>query len=192
MSENKPYNCENDYNDIMGMWDCLVDHARFIDADHEMHEMDEPIVEFFYEAMARTFRFLKLNRPENDDHYTRFDLGLYGAVTAYSQYFPGIGPSVKAVEAYFYEASIRVTDNLRRCFFDRSLLDNSIVYADVPSDPTPEDIEIAFNYDFENGDLLPIAKKLQSWDGISKADADDWEIVFRRRQRERLWENHQN
>lgn len=191
MNENKSYNCEDDYNDIMGMWDCLVDHARFIAADHEMHEMDKPIVELFYKAMARTFQFLRLNRTKNDDHYTRFDLGLYGAVTEYAQHFPERRPSVKAVEAYFYEASIRATENLRRCFFDRACLENSIVHADDYNDKTHKEIEVSFDYNFENGDLLPIAKKIQSWDiGVSKAD--DWETVFRRRQCERPWKNHQN
>lgn len=164
MNENKPYNREEDYEDIMDMWDNLIDHARFIQADNERHEMDECIVDLFYAVTKRTFRFLRLNRPENDDSYTKFHLGLYGKVTAYNEYFPGTSPSVKRVASYFFEASVRVTNNLRRCFFDRDSLDNSIVYAEPYNDPNPEDIHLSFDYDFENGDLRPIAKVIQEWD----------------------------
>ncbi len=163
MNENKPYNREEDYRNLMMSWDCLIEWAGWISADKEKYEMDECIVDVFYRAMAGTFRFLRLNRPENDDSYTKFHLGLYGIITAYTQYFCG-DPSVKTVEAYFFQASIRVTNNLRRCFFDRTLLNNSIVHADHHSKPTPEDIDISFDYDFENGDLLPIAKILREWD----------------------------
>lgn len=193
MNENKPYNCEDDYNEIMGMWNGLLEQARWIVADHEIYEMDKCIVELFYKAMVRTFRFLRLNRPENDDLYTKYDLGLYGAVTEYSLHFPKDYPSIKVIEAYFYMASIRATENLRRCFFDRNCLENSIVHADDPNDETHKEIEVSFDYDFENGDLLPIAKKLRSWDlRTSKAEID-WEMIYRKVLLERYpWETHQN
>lgn len=164
MNENKLYNCEDDYKEIMGMWDALLDEAVWMSADNEMHEMDECFVDLFHDAMARTFQFLRLNKPENDDCYTKFDLGLYGAVTAYSHYFIGLRPKINTDEAYFFEASVCATHNLRKCFFDRASLENSIIYAGDPNDKSVEEIEVRFPYDFENGDLLPIAKVLRDWD----------------------------
>lgn len=161
MKENKTYNCEDEYKEIMGMWNVLLEEAAWISADHEMSEC---IVELFYKAMARTFRFLKLKRPKNDDIYTKFDLGLYGAVTAYSYYYPAKRPLSNTDEAYFFEASVFATHNLRKCFFDRSSLENSIVYADNSNDKSVEEIDVRFPYDFENGDLLPIAKVLRALD----------------------------
>ena len=168
MNENKPYNCEDDYKEIMGMWNVLLEEAAWMSADNEMHEMDECIVELFYKAMARTFLFLRLKRPENDDLYTKFDLGLYGAVTAYSYYYPEKRPSSNTDEAYFFEASVYATHNLRKCFFDRVCLENSIVHADDHNDESVEEIGVRFPYNFENGDLLPIAKELRALDSTTR------------------------
>ena len=101
----------------MSMWDCLIDHARFISVDTKEYEMGQCIVALFYRAMAGTFRFLRMNRSENDDYYIKFDLRIYGIITAYTEYFLRISPSVKKVDAYFFEVSVCVTNNLRRFFF---------------------------------------------------------------------------
>ncbi len=168
MNENKPYNCEDDYKEIMSMWGTLLEEAAWMSADNEMAEC---VVDLFYKAMVRTFQFLRLNRPENDDSYTKFDLGLYGMVTAYSCYFTGLRPKSNTDEAYFFEASVYATHNLRKCFFDRALLENSIIYADDSIDKSVEEIDVSFSYDFENGDLLPIAKELRALDSTTrKAD----------------------
>ena len=168
MNENKPYNREEDYKEIMGMWGTLLEEAAWMSADNEMHEMAECVVDLFHNVMARTFRFLRLNRLKNDDSYTKFDLAIYGMVTAYSCYFIGLRPKVNTDEAYFFEASVFVTHNLRKCFFDRALLENSIVYADDSVDKSVEDIDVRFSYDFENGDLLPIAKELRALDSTTR------------------------
>lgn len=165
MNKNKPYNREEDYKEIMGMWGTLLEEAAWMSADNEMAEC---VVDLFYKTMARTFRFLRLNRPKNADSYTKFDLGIYGMVTAYSCYFIGLRPKVNTDEAYFFEASVFVTHNLRKCFFDRALLENSIVYADDSVDKSVEDIDVRFSYDFENGDLLPIAKELRALDSTTR------------------------
>ena len=171
MNKNKLYNREDDYKEIMGMWNALLEEAAWITADKEMHEMAECVVDLFYKAMARTFQFLRLNRPEDDGSYTKFDLGLYGMVTAYSCYFTGLRPKSNTDEAYFFEASVFAAHNLRKCFFDRTLLEKSIVYADDPNDKSVEEIDVRFSYDFENGDLLPIVKALRALDSITqKAD----------------------
>lgn len=100
--------------------------------------------------------------------YTKFDLGLYGTVTAYSYYYPEKRPSSNTDEAYFFEASVYATHNLRKCFFDRVCLENSIVHADDHNDESVEEIEVRFPYNFENGDLLPIAKELRALDSTTR------------------------
>ena len=168
MNKNKPYNREDDYKEIMGMWNALLEEAAWISAEKEMHEMAKCVVELFYNAMARTFQFLRLNRPENDDSYTKFDLGLYGMVTAYSCCFKGLRPTSNTDAAYFFEASVFAAHNLRKCFFDRALLENSVVYAADSMDESVEEIDVRFSYDFEKGDLLPIAKALRALDSTTQ------------------------
>ena len=168
MNKNQSYNCEDDYKEIMGMWDALLEEAAWMAADNEMHEMDECFVDLFHDAKTDTFQFLRLNKPENDDRYMKFDLGLYGAVTAYSYYYPRKRPLSNTDEAYFFEASVYATHNLRKCFFDRASLENSIVYADDLNDKSVEEIEVSFPYNFGNSDLPPIAKVFRDRDNITR------------------------